>query len=219
MYRTGDVVRWSVDGTLEYLGRADDQVKIRGYRIEPGEVAAVLGRLPGITGAAVIVREDVPGDRRLVAYVVPDGDTVDASAVREQAARCLPGYLVPSAVVAVPGLPRTVNGKLDRRALPAPEYRSRTSRPPSTARERVLCDVFAEVLAVSEVGMDDNFFDLGGHSLLATRLISRVRTLLGVDVSLRWVFDRPTPAGIAQRMDEAAEAPARPSLRRVVHPQ
>ncbi|GGK90975.1 non-ribosomal peptide synthetase [Mangrovihabitans endophyticus] len=218
MYRTGDVVRWCGDGTLEHLGRADDQVKIRGYRIEPAEVAAVLCGMAGVTAAAVIVREDVPGDRRLVAYVVPEGDAPDAQAIREHAALRLPGHMVPADVVAVPELPRTVNGKLDRHALPAPARRGCPSRPPSSDTERVLCDVYAEVLKVPEVGVDDDFFELGGHSLLATRLISRVRTLVRVEVSLRWVFDSPTPAGLARRI-EAAAVPARPPLRRVVPPR
>ncbi|MEV4118622.1 amino acid adenylation domain-containing protein [Micromonospora sp. NPDC049645] len=208
MYRTGDLVRWAGDGQLEFLGRADDQVKIRGLRIEPGEIEAVLAAQPGVGRAVVVVREDRPSDPRLVGYVVPrPGDQVDPAALRKEAARTLPGYMVPAAVLVMDALPLTVSGKLDRLALPAPDFGAAAgSQEPATPQEAVLCELFAQVLGIDRVGVEDNFFDLGGHSLMATRLISRVRSALGVELDIRVVFENPTVQSLARSLMEAGSA-------------
>ncbi|MGW7586590.1 amino acid adenylation domain-containing protein, partial [Kitasatospora sp. NPDC054769] len=216
MYRTGDLARWRADGALEYLGRTDDQVKVRGYRIELGEIeSALLGR-PGIAQGVVIVREDVSGDKRLTAYVVPvTGAEVDTAEVRTALAAVLPDYMVPSAVIALDALPLTVNGKLDRRALPAPDRTAELEasyRAPRTPEETLLCEAFAEVLGLERVGIDDNFFELGGHSLLATRLVSRIRSALEVELPLRAIFESPTVAGLSSHINRPKRT--RPALRR-----
>jgi amino acid adenylation domain-containing protein len=215
MYRTGDLARWNADGQIEYLGRVDDQVKIRGFRIELGEIEAVLAAQPGVTQAAAVVRQDRPGDGTLVGYAVPaSGAKLSPGQLRAAAAAALPGYMVPAAIVILDRLPLNANGKLDRRALPAPYYATTPGRTaPANARERALCEVFAQVLGLEQVGVEDSFFDLGGHSLLATRLVSRIRTVLGAELPVRALFEHPTAAALAGVL-EGAEA-ARPPLRRV----
>jgi amino acid adenylation domain-containing protein len=202
MYRTGDVVRWRADGALEYLGRSDDQVKLRGFRVELGEVEAVLAGAAGVGRVAVTAPADDTGARRLVAYVVPvPGALLDTGQLREHAAAALPEYMVPSAFVSLDELPLTASGKLDRAALPAPDFGAGTGDyvAPRTEAELILADVFADVLGVPRVGAHDSFFALGGHSLLAVKLISRIRTALGaeVPVGVMDVFTNPTVAGLA----------------------
>ncbi|MCV7397564.1 amino acid adenylation domain-containing protein, partial [Mycobacterium paraseoulense] len=202
MYRTGDLVCWGPDGQLRYLGRADEQVKIRGYRIELGEIQSALGSLDGVDQAVVVAREDRPGDKRLVGYVT---GTANAGQARAALAERLPAYMVPASVVVLPALPMTVNGKLDSRALPAPDFRDVDNyRAPSTATEEILAGIYAEVLGVERVGVDDSFFDLGGDSLSTMRLISAINSSLDTDLPVRVVFEAPTVAQLALRIDEGA---------------
>jgi acyl carrier protein len=203
-------------------------VKIRGFRVEPGEIEAVLAAHPAVAQAVVTLREDTPGDKRLAAYVIPAGDAAADSAARDGAgdgtahgglagvvrafaAGRLPDYMVPSVVVVVESLPLTASGKVDRTALPAPGYAAAGSREPATVREEILCAVFAEVLGLDRVGVDDSFFDLGGHSLLAMRLVSRVRSVLGVELSVRLVFEARTVVELANQLGNQKKA--RPALR------
>ena len=197
MYRTGDLVWWGADGQLRYVGRVDEQVKIRGYRIELGEVQAALSGLEGVDRAVVIAREDRPGDKRLVGYVT---GTADPAGLRAALGERLPVYMVPAAVVVLDALPLTVNGKLDTRALPAPEYTDGGYRAPASPTEELLAGIYAQVLGVERVGVDDSFFDLGGDSLSAMRLIAAVNTGLDADLSVRAVFEAPTVAQLAPRI-------------------
>ncbi|WP_433399574.1 amino acid adenylation domain-containing protein [Streptomyces sp. CA-146814] len=195
MYRTGDIVRRNPDGMLDFLGRADDQVKIRGFRVETGEIETVLSAFPGLTQVVVVARES-NGDKRLVAYYVAD-NVNDTGALREHAAAALPEYMVPAAFVGLDAFPLTPNGKVDYQALPAPKFTAAVAyRAPGTSDEKRLCALFADILGVARVGVDDGFFDLGGHSLLATRLIGELRTGFGADVSIRQFFDAPTVAAL-----------------------
>ncbi|MFL6292628.1 MAG: amino acid adenylation domain-containing protein, partial [Thermoanaerobaculia bacterium] len=210
LYRTGDRARAFPDGNLEFLGRADQQVKIRGFRIEPGEIEAALARHPDVREAAVVVREDHPGDRRLVAYVVQRSPSDLAAFLR----RTLPDYMIPSAFVALDELPVTANGKLDRRALPAPRRESSgdaTDVPATPAEERLLA-IWREVLGIERLGVHDSFFDLGGHSLLATQLMARLRESFGIEVHLRTLFQAPTVAGLAAALGAEAPVSAEPPL-------
>ena len=193
MYRTGDLVCWGADGQLRYVGRADEQVKIRGYRIELGEIQTALAALAGVEHAVVIAREDRPGDKRLVGYIAGTADPAD---LRVQLTERLPGYMVPAAVVVVDALPLTVNGKLDIRALPAPEYSGGGYRAPSNAVEEVLADIYAQVLGLERVGVDDSFFDLGGDSILSMQVAGRARAA-GVLCRPRDVFVEQTVARLA----------------------
>ncbi|MFN3003729.1 amino acid adenylation domain-containing protein, partial [Mycolicibacterium wolinskyi] len=202
MYRTGDLVRWDDDGQLVYLGRSDEQVKVRGHRIELGEIQVALAALDGVAQAAVITREDRPGDLRLVGYVT---GTVDPVAARGLLAERLPGYMVPAAVVVLDSLPVTVNGKLDKRALPAPEYRDDEYRAPTTPTEDLLAGVFAQVLGLERVGVDQSFFDLGGDSLIAMRLAATLSEALNVQVPVRTLFESPTVAQLAPRIGEITD--------------
>ncbi|HEV3051065.1 MAG TPA: amino acid adenylation domain-containing protein, partial [Longimicrobium sp.] len=205
LYRSGDRVRWVADGTLEYLGRLDEQVKIRGFRIELGEIEAALRQAPGVRDCTVIVREDETGDRRLVAYVVGEAA---AEALRDRLRQSLPEYMVPSAFVALDALPLTANGKLDRKALPAPEFASAEEGyvAPRTRVEEVLARIWAEVLGLERVSVEDSFFDLGGHSLLATRVVSRIREVFDLEM-LPWaLFEHRTIAGLARALGERGEA-------------
>ncbi|MFP2933923.1 condensation domain-containing protein, partial [Pyxidicoccus sp. 3LG] len=205
MYRTGDKVRWLADGTLDYLGRTDFQVKLRGFRIELGEIEAALTQQPSMRQALVLVREDVPGNPRLVAYVTHHDSTPDSASLRAALKQRLPEYMVPAAFVALDAFPLTPNGKVDRRALPAPDTSSLAStyEAPATPTEQTLAALWAELLHVEKVGRHDDFFALGGHSLLATQVVSRVRKAFDVELPLRALFEAPTLASLAPRIEDA----------------
>ncbi|MEU7296768.1 amino acid adenylation domain-containing protein [Streptomyces exfoliatus] len=213
MYRTGDLARRDREGRVHHMGRTDEQIKLRGFRVEPGEIRARLTEHPAVREAAVVLREDGPGGRALVAYAVPaDGPPrPTATQLRAHLTALLPPYMVPAAFLVLDALPTTANGKLDRDALPAPEpLPEEAGRPPRDEREAALCEVFAEVLERTSVGADDGFFENGGHSLLAVRLVARVRERLGVPLAARDLFEAPTPAALAAHIGRGAErrAPA-----------
>ncbi|HEX4962825.1 MAG TPA: non-ribosomal peptide synthase/polyketide synthase [Thermoanaerobaculia bacterium] len=206
LYRTGDLCRHLADGKVEFLGRIDQQVKIRGFRVEPGEVEAALRQYPGVRAAAVVVRTDEAGQKRLVAYVETAGDAPPASAdLSHFLKQRLPEPMVPAAYVALDSLPLTRHGKVDRRALPAPEPArpSTGGTPPATPLEELMAGIWEQVLGVERVGRDDGFFDLGGHSLLATQVVSRIRQVFGVEISLRSLFEMPTVSGHAGVVEAA----------------
>lgn len=208
MYRTGDQVRWGRSGNLEFLGRRDQQVKVRGYRIELGEIEAVLQTHEGVRACAVIVREDQPAEKRVVAYVVKNSG-VKMAALREFLKQRLPGYMVPSAFVEMEKLPLSPNGKIDRKALPVPEGEWGERKGyvgPRNGEEEILCGLFAEVLNRERVGVHDDFFALGGHSLLATKLVSRIRAALGVELPLRSLFESPTIARLVPQLQRSTKA-------------
>ncbi len=207
LYRTGDKGRYRPDGSIEYLGRLDAQVKVRGFRIELGEVEMVLAQHSEVAEVIVLAREDVPGDKRLVAYVVGKGRTPDAAALREHVRTRLPEYMVPSAFVLLEALPLTTNGKVDRKALPAPELQpagqGEAFVAPRTPTEEILAGIFAQVLGVERVGAESGFFDMGGHSLLATQVMSRLRSTFHVELELRELFQSPTVRELAKRVEAA----------------
>jgi thioesterase domain-containing protein len=204
LYRTGDVVRWLEEGKLEYVGRSDEQVKIRGYRIEPGEVAAVLEQQSGVGEAVVVAREESSGEKRLVGYVVErEGERIDKAELRQSLQRVLPEYMVPSAIVVLEAMPLTANGKLDRRALPAPEISgSAEMAEPRDTTEIQLRYLWEEILGVKNLGIHDNFFSLGGHSLLAVSLSARLSDLYGSRFAVRTIFEKPTIAELANFLRE-----------------
>jgi amino acid adenylation domain-containing protein len=207
LYRTGDVGRCLSDGNIEFLGRTDFQVKVRGFRIELGEIEARLCEHAAVRETVVLAREDAPLEKRVVAYYV--GDAVEADSLRTHLSVSLPEYMVPSAYVRLEAMPLTPNGKLDRKALSAPEgdaYASRAYEAPAGETEEVLAEIWAEVLRGERVGRHDNFFELGGHSLLAVQVVSRIRRALGVEVALGELFARPVLEELARRLDEAARA-------------
>ncbi|GAA4988213.1 amino acid adenylation domain-containing protein [Kineococcus glutinatus] len=208
MYRTGDLVRRRPDGQLDFLGRTDDQVKVRGFRVEPGEVQALLAAHPQVAQAAVVARPDRRGVQRLVGYVVPAGTSdagpLDLAALRRELAATTPDHLVPAVLVALDALPLTVNGKLDRRALPEPAEPQTSGRGPRDERERAVCEAFAEVLGLDAVGVDDDFFALGGHSLLTMRLVGLLRARLAEPVSVGAVVTAPTPAALSEKLRRSA---------------
>ncbi|SOD64429.1 amino acid adenylation domain-containing protein [Streptomyces zhaozhouensis] len=214
MYRTGDLARWREDGQLAYAGRTDHQIKLRGHRIEPGEIEAVLTTHPAVTQATVILREDTPGDQRLIAYTVTQAPVTEDE-LRDHTAAHLPDYMVPTALVTLDALPLTPHGKLDRNALPAPDRAAGSGREPRNPREEMLCGLYADILNIPHVTIDDDFFHLGGHSLLATRLVSRIRVALGTELPLRQFFEAPTVARLSRVLDGAdgARAPLTPRER------
>ncbi|MFJ2396488.1 amino acid adenylation domain-containing protein [Streptomyces sp. NPDC087843] len=209
MYRSGDVVLRRFDGQLQYVGRSDDQVKLRGFRVEPSEVEAVLAEQPEVAQAAVVLHEDRHGERRLVAYVTPaPGAAPDPARLRAAAARLLPEYMVPAAVVPLDVLPLSPSGKLDRDRLPDPGFGTSAGRPPATPDEVALATLFADALGLPDVSATDSFFDLGGHSLMAIRLVDRIRAELRTELTVRDLFETPTVQGLAQRLRPDATAPA-----------
>ncbi|MBE1162044.1 non-ribosomal peptide synthetase [Dyella acidiphila] len=216
LYRTGDVVRWLPDGKLDYVGRGDQQIKLRGFRIELGEIDAAVSRLPGVAHSYVMVREDEAAQRHLVAYVVAaSGHSLDEASLRSALSTQLPDYMLPAAIVLLDALPLTVNGKVDRKALPAPAFAAAASRAPRTPQEEILAGLFAEVLGRPRVGIDDNFFDLGGQSLLAMRLVSSIRSVFGIEMPISELFELPTVAALVPLLEsrDAARTTLQPQQR------
>ncbi|QFZ12020.1 non-ribosomal peptide synthetase [Anabaena sp. YBS01] len=215
LYKTGDLARYLPDGNIESLGRIDNQVKIRGFRIELGEVEAVLSQYGDVQASCVVVREDTPGNKRLVAYVVPEKQQIlSVREVRDFLKEKLPEYMLPSAIVILDALPLSPNGKLDRRALPAPDLHSQLSDKyvaPRNPTEEILAGIWAQVLKLEQVGIHDNFFELGGHSLLATQLISRIRTTWNIELPLRSLFAAPTVAELSANIQQLQQQDLEPT--------
>jgi hypothetical protein len=218
LYKTGDRVRRRADGDIEFLGRLDGQVKLRGFRVEPGEVEGALNGHGRVRESVVLLREDAPEKKRLVAYVVPgqDGTTPAVDELRGFLREKLPEYMVPSAIVVLEALPLTPNGKVDRRALPAPDpsgFRAENDyAAPRTPLEERLVEIWKEVLGLRRVGVRDDFFELGGHSLLGTQVVSRLRGALRVELPLRHLFETPTIAGLAERIEAVQRSDPAPSV-------
>jgi acyl carrier protein len=207
LYKTGDLARFLPDGNLQFLSRIDHQVKIRGFRVEPGEIEATLRQYPGVRDAVVLVREDDPGDKRLVAYLlVAEGMELNTGALRNFMKERLPDYMTPSAFVSLHAWPLTTNGKIDRRALPVPDqnvyHAGEELDQPRNEVEETLTGLWADALKLPAVGIHDNFFELGGHSLLAMRLMSRVRERFQMEIELRVLFETPTVAGMAAHIEQ-----------------
>ncbi|MGK8469189.1 amino acid adenylation domain-containing protein [Nocardia cyriacigeorgica] len=220
MYRTGDLVTWTRDGELEYLGRTDFQVKLRGLRIELGEIEAALLAQPGIAQSVVVVRADAHSGDQLVGYVVREADAViDPDAVKAALAATLPGYMIPAALVVLDAFPVNASGKLDRKALPAPKFEAKAFRAPSTPIEEIVAEVFADLLGVGRVGVDDDFFELGGNSLVATQVVARLSAALDTQVGVRTLFEAPTVGALAARMESHAGSGARQTLTEQVRPE
>ncbi|MFW2236823.1 amino acid adenylation domain-containing protein [Rhodococcus opacus] len=219
MYRTGDLVRWTKDGRLDFVGRIDSQVQLRGLRIELGEIEAALGRCEGVAQTVVVLRHDPHTGEQLVGYVVPDTEAaLDPETLRIRVGETLPTYMVPSQVMVVDALPLNPSGKLDRRALPAPSFVVREFRAPTTPVEEVVAGIFAEVLGLERVGLDDDFFALGGNSLVATQVVSRLGAALDTRVPVRVIFEASTVAALAVRAEQHAGEGGRPALTRRVRP-
>jgi acyl carrier protein len=212
MYRTGDLVRWNPDGQLQYLGRVDEQVKIRGYRIELGEIQTALATFDDVNQAVVIAREDPPAALRLVGYVTGTADPVQ---LRTRLAAQLPTYMIPAAIIALPEMPLTPNGKLDIRALPAPENTTGEYRAPTSAVEEVLAGIYAHVLGAERIGVDDSFFDVGGDSISAMRLVTSINTSLEANLSVTTVFEAPTVGMLSQYLQAQH---VRPTAQRTAGP-
>jgi amino acid adenylation domain-containing protein len=219
MYRTGDRVRWREDGNLEFLGRVDHQVKIRGYRIELGEIEAALRSQEGVAQAVVVAREDQACEKRLIGYVVAQGEQeIDSASLRKKLGQRLPDYMVPAVMMVLEAFPLTANGKVDRKALPEPEYEAPAEyRGPQTPQEEILCNLFAEVLRVERVGLDDDFFEMGGHSLLAASLVGRIHKILGVGIAIDALFESPTVGQLSGRLQEGTST--QPALTRKARPE
>ena len=216
LYRTGDVVRRRADGSIEYLARLDQQIKLRGFRIELGEIEAALTGLPGVGIAAVMLREDQPGNKRIVAYVAPlAGQQLVVEKLQADLRAQLPEYMLPAVLVVLPELPLNANGKVHRPALPAPQAQVKRTLPRSTT-EAALAGIWKEVLGIEDVGIEDDFFALGGHSLLATKIVARVRETLSLEVSLRQVFETPVLEAFAAKLAEVQgkALPTTPTIRK-----
>jgi acyl carrier protein len=220
MYKTGDRARFRADGILDFLGRADFQVKLRGYRIEPGEIEALVRQLPGITECVVVLREDRPGDQRLVGYVVPAPRTkIDVSSVREALRERLPEYMVPSNIISIDELPLTPNRKIDRKALPAPDVLAAHAAPTESAKpeseiDRAIAEVWQEMLGREGVGVDDNFFDLGGHSLLVVRVHRKLQEVLGRSLALTDLYRFPTIRALSSYLTAGSAGDSRKGAER-----